>query len=115
MVHSVIEPLIAHFQHIGDSYGVNPFVFFFLYFVTVPLFWASTINLVRQLRKKKSVFWPIAGIIVSQLACYTYLVLSAQNLPGWVYLIIAGLIVLGAYKTWKYVQTKLELHEVMFR
>lgn len=108
MIDRVVEPILGSIYAISDEYGVNPLIFGFLYFVTVPTFWVSLIYLGRNLRQQRPLLIPVTGIVASQLLCYIYLFSVGKNLPLWVYVLVTGLILYGAWKTWKSVRNRME-------
>jgi hypothetical protein len=109
MLESAIEIILTHVYSISDEYGVNPLIFGFLYFSTVPLFWVSIFYLGKNFKQKESLTMPILGIIFSQVLCYIYLFSTAENLPGWVYALIFGIIAYTAYRVWQVVSSKLKM------
>lgn len=109
MFDSVIELVSTHVYSISDEYGVNPLIFGFLYFSTVPLFWVSIFYLAKNIKQKQSLALPIIGIIFSQLLCYIYLFSKAENLPGWVYVLIFGIMIYSAVRVWQVVSSKIKM------
>lgn len=109
------ESLIEIVRGINEAYGVNLFVFGLIYFATIPLFWASLVKMVRNIRRRQPLLWPAVGIAFSQLACYLYLFIDGEGLPRWIYFAAFALIFIGAYKSWLYITTKLKLREIEYK
>jgi len=109
MTDSLIEIISSYIYSISDEYGVNPLIFAFLYFSTVPLFWISVVYLGKHIKQKKPLVMPLAGIAVSQLLCYIYLFSAGHDLPIWAYAIATFLIIYTLYMTWLGINKKLKM------
>jgi len=97
----MIEYLLAQIQEllriVQDDYRVNPVVFLIIYMVCVPVFYYSLFRTVQSLARKlgkEVVLWS-AVFLCANIAPFIYVLLFGQNIPWWVYVIIAILVGLG--------------------
>lgn len=105
LILKITESMAALFSSVGSSilatssaYGVDPFIFAFLYFGLAPLVWVSAGLTVRNLKSQKPVGLLLVIFIVTFLSPYVYIVYAGKNLSIWVYLIIIGLAGIGLVK-----------------
>ena len=84
------------FLSLGAQYGVNPYIFGAIYVGAIPFFLASIAWLVRNARAGKSTVLPtmLAGFFF--VSAYIYLAIFGQDIPVWVWIFLAALIVYGA-------------------
>ena len=95
------------FIGLGAEYGVNPYIFGGIYLGAVPFFFASVGWLVHNLKKKRSIMPPVFAACGCAISAYIYLMIAGENLPLWVYVVIAALILAGIYSTLKKVRSKM--------
>ena len=100
------------FFSLGAQYGVNPIIFGAIYVGAIPLFTLSIAWLVRNLRRKRSIILPMLCAGLCFTSAYLYLIVAGMNVPLWVYLLIAGMVLLGIYSTIKKVRKQLAAPEV---
>ncbi len=94
------------FFSLGAQYGVNPIIFGSISVGAIPFFWLSVAWLVRNLREGYSPFLPTVATSLCVLSAYIYLFIAGENLPLWVYALVAGLIGYSAYSTVRTVRQK---------
>lgn len=94
------------FFGLGAQYGVNPLLFGGISVGAIPFFWLSVAWLVRNLRRGKSPFLPVLATSLCVLSAYIYLFIAGENLPLWVYALVAGLVGYSAYSTVRTVRQK---------
>tara|TARA_A100001391_G_scaffold48774_7_gene29130 strand:+ start:32790 stop:33125 length:336 start_codon:yes stop_codon:yes gene_type:complete len=84
---------------LGADYGVNPYVFGAIYIGAIPFFLASIGWLVKRARAGRSTVAPtmLAGFFF--VSAYLYLAVFGQDIPLWVWMFLAVLIVYGAWST----------------
>lgn len=84
---------------LGADYGVNPYVFAAIYVGAIPFFLASIAWLVKRARAGRSTVAPtmVAGFFF--VSAYLYLAIFGQDIPIWVWIFLAALIVYGAVTT----------------
>jgi len=87
------------FLSLGATYGVNPIIFGSIYVGAIPFFTLSVAWLVRNLRQKKPIVLPLLSSGFFFISAYLYLLIAGQNIPWWVYAVVAGMIALGIYST----------------
>ncbi|MBA4765703.1 hypothetical protein [Qipengyuania huizhouensis] len=87
------------FLSLGEHYGVNPFVFGAIYVGAIPFFLASIAWVVKRARAGRSTVLPtmLAGFFF--VSAYLYLAVVGRNIPLWVWIFLAVLIVYGAWST----------------
>lgn len=100
------------FFGLGKQYGVNPLVFGAIYVGAIPLFTLSIAWLVRNLRRKKSIILPMLCAGLCFTSAYLYLIVVGMNVPLWVYLMIAAMVLVGIYSTIKKVRKQVAMPEV---
>ena len=94
------------FFGLGEQYGVNPIIFGAIYVGAIPLFTLSIAWLVRNLRRKKSIVLPMLCAGLCFISAYLYLIIVGMNVPLWVYLLIAAMVLFGIYSTVKKVRSQ---------
>ncbi|WP_284125664.1 hypothetical protein [Parerythrobacter aestuarii] len=80
----------------GAQYNVNPYVFVTIYVGAIPFFFASIAWLVKNARAGKSTVLPtmLAGFFF--VSAYIYLAIFGQDIPLWVWIFLAALVIYGA-------------------
>ncbi|QZH75589.1 MAG: hypothetical protein JY451_02970 [Erythrobacter sp.] len=92
----MIEALSDWFFSLGENYGVNPWIFGAIYVGAIPFFLASVGWIVKNARAGKSTVLPtmLAGFCF--VSAYLYLAVVGRNIPAWVWIFLAVLVVYGA-------------------
>ena len=92
----MIEAAQDWFLSLGEDYGVNPWIFGAIYVGAIPFFLASVGWIVKRARAGHSTVLPamLAGFFF--VSAYLYLAIAGRNIPVWVWLFLAVLIVWGA-------------------
>lgn len=95
MLETINEWILAQ----GAQYGVNPYVFAAIYVGAIPFFLASITWLIRRARAGRSTVVPtmLAGFFF--VSAYIYLAIFGEDIPLWVWIFLAALIVYGAWST----------------
>jgi hypothetical protein len=96
------------FLSFGEQYNVNPIIFGAIYIGAIPFFTASIAWLVRNYRKGKSIVVPILSAGSFFISAYLYLIIAGRNVPLWVYLVLAAMIIFGAFSTIKKARRQIE-------
>ena len=94
------------FMGLGDAYGVDPLIFGSLYVGTIPFFWGSVVWLVRNVRKGYDITAPALSTMVFMVLAYVYLFWTGENLPVWIYLMVAATVGYGVVATIQKVRAK---------
>ena len=89
------------FLGLGEEYGVNPIIFGAIYVGAIPFFTISVGWLIRNLRQKKSIVLPALSAAFFFISAYLYLIVAGKNIPVWVYVFIAAMVLFGVYSTVK--------------
>ena len=95
MLESINDWILAQ----GAQYNVNPYVFVAIYVGAIPFFLASIAWLVKRARAGQSTVLPtmLAGFFF--VSAYLYLAIAGRNIPVWVWIFLAVLVIYGAYST----------------
>lgn len=87
------------FLSLGSEYGVNPWIFGAIYIGAIPFFLASIAWLVSRARAHRSTVLPTLCAGLCFVSAYLYLAIAGRNIPVWVWLFLAVLVIYGAYTT----------------
>jgi hypothetical protein len=87
------------FLTLGAEYGVNPYIFGGIYVGAIPFFLLSIVWLVKRARAGRSTALPtmLAGFFF--VSAYLYLAIAGRNIPLWVWIFLAALVIYGAFST----------------
>lgn len=94
------------FFSLGEQYGVDPIIFGSIYVGAIPFFFLSLSWLIRNIRRKKTIVLPVLCTGLFFISAYLYLIIAGRNIPVWVYIFIAILVLYGAYSTYIKVKQK---------
>ncbi|MEX0680493.1 MAG: hypothetical protein WD097_03855 [Balneolales bacterium] len=103
-----MEKFYEWFMGLGEPYGVNPVIFGAIYIGAVPFFWVAIGWLVYNLRRRRPVHGPVLLACGCAVSAYVYLIIVGENVPAWVYGLIAVIIVYALYATMKKVRQKMK-------
>lgn len=106
-----LNALYEWFTGLGAEYGVDPLIFGAIYVGAIPFFTVCLGWLVRNLKQKKPIVLPALFTGFFFISAYLYLIIAGRNVPFWVYLVIALLVVFGAYSTGKTIRKRLSQTE----
>lgn len=102
-----IEIAKEWFLNLGEDYGVNPIVFGSIYVGAIPFFTLSIGWLVKNYRQNKSIVLPAISATLFFISAYLYLMIAGENVPFWVYGIVAFMVSYGAWSTFKKVKSRI--------
>ena len=94
------------FLSLGENYGVNPYIFGSIYVGAIPFFFLCLTWTIRNLRKKRPIMLPVLLTGLFFISAYLYLVIVGKNIPVWVYVFIALMVIYGIYSTLKKIRKK---------
>lgn len=83
----------------GELYNVNPYVFAAIYIGAIPFFLASIAWLVKRARAGRSTVVPTLCAGFFFVSAYLYLGIFGQDIPLWVWIFLAALVIYGAWST----------------
>ena len=92
------------FLNLGDNYGVNPYVFGGIYIGAIPFFFLCLSWTIRRIRHKKPFSLPLLLTGLFFISAYLYLIVAGKNIPTWVYLFIAAMILYGSFSIYQKVK-----------
>ena len=95
----MLSDLNDWFLGLGAEYGVNPYIFGGIYVAAIPFFLLSIGWLVRRARAGESTVLPTLFAGFFFVSAYLYLAIAGENIPVWVWIFLAALIVYGAWST----------------
>jgi len=101
-----LQPLVDWFMNLGAQYGVNPFIFGAIYVGAVPFFMLSVGWLVRNARRGESIVLPVLSASFFFVSAYLYLAVAGENIPWWVYGVLAAMVAYGGWASYRDVKTK---------
>ncbi|PWJ58731.1 hypothetical protein CLV98_10397 [Dyadobacter jejuensis] len=94
------ESFKTWFLGLGEQYQVDPLFFGAIYVGAIPFFFASMAWLIRRIKQKKSIVLPLLLSGFFFISAYLYLIVVGRNIPLWVYLFIAAMVIYGVYSNW---------------
>ncbi len=94
------------FLSLGEKYGVNPYIFGGIYIGAIPLFFLCLAWTIKNMKQKKSFVLPLLLTGLCFVSAYLYLIVAGKNIPYWVYVFIALMVVYGTYSTIKKIKAK---------
>jgi len=94
------------FLSLGENYGVNPYIFGSIYIGAIPFFFLCLAWTVRNIRNKKPFVIPVLLTGLCFISAYVYLIIVGKNIPVWVYVFIAVMVLYGVYSTFKKIKSK---------
>ncbi len=101
------ESIKEYYIAIGEKYQVNPIVFVGIHVIATPLFILAVAWIVRNYKKKKSIFIPSVTACFIFNAANIYLVISGKDIPVWIYAIIGITTIISGYFSVKKIQGKI--------
>ncbi len=107
----LFEAIKIWFLSLGENYGVNPIIFGSIYVGAIPFFTLSIGWLVKNLKNGKSIILPVLSSGFFFVSAYLYLIIAGENVPYWVYIFIAVMVIGGGFSTYKKIQNRLESGE----
>ena len=111
LIRRKMEHFVENLYQLAIRYNVNPVIFASIYIGAIPFFTGSVAWLVRNIRRSKSIFLPLICTALTFTSAYIYLIIVGRNVPFWVYLIIAAMILYGAIATYRKIRSKLNNHD----
>lgn len=95
----MIDSFMEWFLSLGANYGVNPWIFGAIYVGAIPFFLASVGWLIKRARQGVSTIVPTMFAGFFFVSAYLYLAIAGRNIPVWVWVFLAALVVYGAFST----------------
>jgi hypothetical protein len=108
----MIDAISTWANGLGAQYGVNPVIFATIYIGAIPLFLASIAWLVRNARAGKPTVLPVMCAGACFVSAYVYLAIAGRNIPVWVWIFLAVLILYGIWSTVRDVRRKIAARDL---
>ncbi|MEP6464827.1 MAG: hypothetical protein ABJB05_00915 [Parafilimonas sp.] len=89
------------FFSLGEKYHVNPIIFGSIYVGAIPFFFICLAWLIKNIKHKKPIVVPVLLTGFFFVSAYLYLIIAGRNIPVWVYIFIAALVIYGVTSTLK--------------
>ncbi len=102
-----MESFVEWFMGLGMQYGVNPLVFGAIYVGAIPFFTLSVAWLVRNARRGEGIVLPVLSASFFFVSAYLYLMIVGENIPWWVYGVLAGMVGYGGWAAFRDIRQKL--------
>src|SRR4051812_29102189 len=84
----------------GDKHGVNPMFLGCLYLGSKVFFFSLLGWVLKNLRAKKPIIFPLLFAFSFFSVPYVYLIIAGRNISVWVYIFIALLFTYGIFSIW---------------
>ncbi|MEO6582721.1 MAG: hypothetical protein ABIO05_00260 [Ferruginibacter sp.] len=94
------------FLSLGEKYNVNPYIVGSIYIGAIPFFFLCLSWTIKNMRRKKPFVLPLLLTGFFFISAYLYLIIAGKNIPVWVYIFIAVLVLYGVYSTVKKIKAK---------
>ncbi|NNU16189.1 hypothetical protein HK107_07635 [Parvularcula sp. ZS-1/3] len=101
-----MDGILETVRELSATYNVNPVIFGILYIGGIPLFLGVAGWLAARAKAKKSVTVQALLLLFLAIQPYLYVALFGENLPVWVYGVIAVMVAFGGWSTWRSVEKK---------
>lgn len=102
------QSLSNWFFSLSENYGVNPFIFGGIYVGAIPFFTISAAWIVRNYKRGLSIVLPVLSTSFFFVSAYLYLIIAGENVPLWVYLIVAAMLVYGGLATYGKINSQIK-------
>ncbi len=103
-----MEAFVDWFMGLGERYNVNPIIFGSIYVGAIPFFTASIAWLIRNLRRRRSIVAPVLSASFFFVSAYLYLIVVGREIPVWVYVFVASMVIFGVFSTLKKIRGQLK-------
>jgi membrane protein insertase Oxa1/YidC/SpoIIIJ len=91
---------------LGEKHGVNPMLLGCLYLGSKVCFFSTLGYVIKNLRAKKPVIFPLLFAFTFFSIPYVYLIIAGRNISVWVYIFIAFVFLYGIFSIWKKLTAK---------
>jgi len=105
-MNEIFQVIDMYAQSISAKYSVNPYIFASIYIGAIPFFSLGVFWIIKNYKKKKTIVLPIIFTGFFFISAYLYLLITGENIPWWVYVIIVLLLAYGVYGIFKKVRKK---------
>ena len=100
------DAIKEYYITLGKKYSVDPFVFFAIHVLATPPFLVCVAWLIKNIKKRKSILFPIAFALLFFNAANIYVILAGKNIPIWIYSIIGLMTLFSGYVTYRKIKKK---------
>lgn len=101
-----LEQIHGWLMSLSADYKVDPYIFAAIYIGAIPFFTASVAWIIRNKKRDKPITLPVLSTGLCMSSAYIYLLIAGEGVPGWVYLMIVGLLGYGVYSIFRKIRKK---------
>jgi hypothetical protein len=101
-----IEAIHQWLMSLSEQYNVNPYIFAGIYVGAIPFFTISLGWVIRNIKQDKPITLPVLSTGFFFCSAYLYLMIAGENVPWWVYGVLAVMVIYGAWSTYGKVQSE---------
>ena len=105
---NIWETIKHYYISLGKNYKVDPVIFLAIHVIATPLFIAAVAWIVSNYKAKSSLLLPAIVAMFIFNAANIYLVIAGQNIPWWIYAILAATTIISGYFSIKKIKKKLK-------
>lgn len=104
----MLQAIKEYYITIGNKYHVDPVIFLGIHVVATPLFIFAAAWLVKTYKNKQTIILPAVICVFIFNAANIYLVMFGQNLPWFIYFILATTSIITGYFSYVKIKNKLD-------
>lgn len=99
--------IVEYYTTIGEKYHVNPIVFVGIHVIATPLFAAAVGWIIYNKKKNRPIVIPSIIAVFIFNAASIYLIISGENIPFYIYLIVGLSAVISGYYSYRKIQKRI--------
>ncbi len=105
---NIWEAIRDYYISLGENYKVDPIIFLSIHVIATPVFIVTVAWIVKNYRANQSLLLPVITATLVFNAANIYLVIAGQNIPWWIYTILAVTTIISGYFSIKKITKKLK-------
>ncbi|MGM0587880.1 MAG: hypothetical protein ACQETE_05680 [Bacteroidota bacterium] len=107
-----IEAVHQWLMSLSDQYNVNPYIFAGIYVGAIPFFTVSLGWVIKNLKQQKPITVPALFTGFFFCSAYLYLMVAGENVPWWIYALLAAMVIYGIWSTYQKVRSEVDDEEL---